>query len=182
MYRVKLYMKEKILQCKINNPTWGYRKIAKELGCAASSVKYYLDPTAKAKNLARKHNWHRRLNGIMKRKKDNFQRIGEFKYIPSIRGSIRGRMPSLFSSKQLKDKLGTNPFCYITGRKIDLLSPESFQLDHIVPVSKGGDNSLENCGLTCRSANMAKHDLSLPELEALCIEILQHRGYTVSGG
>lgn len=35
-------MKDKILQIKKENPTWGYKKIAKELNCTPNAVKYHL--------------------------------------------------------------------------------------------------------------------------------------------
>lgn len=79
-----------------------------------------------------------------------------------------------FSLKDLIDKIGDNPKCYLTGRSIDLSDGRSYHLDHVVPVSKGGDNSLENCNISCKEANLAKHNLSKDEFINLCQEIIDH--------
>ena len=47
-------------------------------------------------------------------------------------------------------------------------STDDLTIDHIIPRSKGGNNSLENCALACREANQAKSDLSLEEFIDLC--------------
>ena len=79
-----------------------------------------------------------------------------------------------FSLQDLIDKIGDNPTCYLTGRHIDLTDGRSYHLDHIVPISKGGDNSLDNCNIACKEANQAKHNLSKDEFIKLCEEIINH--------
>jgi len=85
-----------------------------------------------------------------------------------------------FGTSDVLEKIGDSPACYLTGRKIDLQDTRSYHLDHIVPRSKGGDNSLENLGLADRHANIAKSNLSIEELLQLCEDILTHNGYEVS--
>jgi len=80
---------------------------------------------------------------------------------------------------QIADGLLSNPTCYLTGREIDLLSPKTYHCDHIVPVSKGGSAKLNNLGLTCKDANIAKGNLELGQFLSLCEEILKYNGYTV---
>jgi len=80
----------------------------------------------------------------------------------------------MFTKKEFLEKVGENPTCYLTGKKIDLNHTRSYHLDHIVPKSKGGDNSLENCQIACRAANIAKGDLSYDEFIQLCKEVLEH--------
>lgn len=171
-------MKDKILQIKHENPTLGYQKIADIVGCAKNTVKYYLHPdeAQKSKNRVKKN--RRTLNGILKRKKDHFQKIGEKVFYGKYKRNKR--MPSLYTSKQLKEKFVDNPVCYLTGKRIDLLEPKSYEFDHIIPKSMGGTNSIENCGLTCRNANRAKADMPLDEFILLCCQILTHHGFTVS--
>lgn len=79
-----------------------------------------------------------------------------------------------FTARDVIDKFGDNPVCYLTGRPIDLDATSSYHFDHIVPVSKGGGNGLDNLGLLCKEANIAKSNLSVQELLDLCKEILDH--------
>ena len=63
--------------------------------------------------------------------------------------------------------------CYLTGRPIDLNKSRSYHLDHIVPRSRGGDDSLDNCQIACREANQAKGDLLVEEFVALCKKVVE---------
>ena len=173
-------MKQNILNCKLQNPSWGNKRIAAFVGCSPNTVKYHLNPTEKSKALVRKNRHFSKLKGILKRKKDNFLSTGE-KRFSCVTGKALGwsRLPSSFSAKELEEKLLANPVCYLTGRKIDLLAPKTYQLDHIIPASAGGSNELSNCALTCKDANMSKHYLSIAEFEQLCKEVLTHRGFTI---
>jgi CRISPR/Cas system Type II protein with McrA/HNH and RuvC-like nuclease domain len=77
-------------------------------------------------------------------------------------------------------KFGSNPCCYLTGRPIDVNQTRSYHFDHVVPVSKGGDNSLDNLGLCVKEANVAKNNLTVEQLIELCKDILQHHGYKIT--
>jgi 5-methylcytosine-specific restriction endonuclease McrA len=72
-------------------------------------------------------------------------------------------------------KIGENPICYLTGKSINLDHPETYNLDHIIPASRGGTNDLENLGICLKEANQAKGDLLLEELYDLCDSILSWR-------
>jgi 5-methylcytosine-specific restriction endonuclease McrA len=80
--------------------------------------------------------------------------------------------PMTFKVKDLLDKIGENPTCYLTGRPINLMDGQSYHLDHIIPKNKGGENSIENCNIACRDANQAKGNLLYQEFILLCEEIL----------
>ena len=45
--------------------------------------------------------------------------------------------------------------CQYSGRK---QKPSEGNIDHVIPVSRGGKNSWENCVLSCRSVNQKKAD------------------------
>lgn len=79
---------------------------------------------------------------------------------------------SRFSVDDLLAKIGLNPKCYITGQSIDLTNGESYQLDHIIPKSKDGSSTIDNCGLCLKQVNQMKLDMSLEELKKYCKLIL----------
>lgn len=77
------------------------------------------------------------------------------------------------------EKLGPNPICYLTGDKIDINDAKSYNLDHIIPKAKGGDNSIENLGILTKQANMAKSEYTVEEHIEYCKKVLNHQGYDV---
>ncbi len=104
------------------------------------------------------------INTILKNKIIRFHRDKkEWKYPPMT-----------FKVKDLLQKIGDNPVCYLTGRKIDLLDGKSYHLDHIIPKNKGGDNTLDNCNIACKDANQAKGNLLYSEFILLCEEVLNN--------
>lgn len=175
-------MKEKILQIKEQHPDWGYKAIAKIVGCAPNTVKYYLHPTAK-ENSRKRVSRYRKINPLCARithfseireKKKNFDKTNN-----GVTTYRRQKRKSLFTTSELLAKLGEYPICYLTGKSIDLDNLSSYELDHIIPVSKGGDNSLENVGICIPDANVAKGNLLIQEFLELCKKILEHHNYRV---
>jgi 5-methylcytosine-specific restriction endonuclease McrA len=84
-----------------------------------------------------------------------------------------------FGVKEAKEKFIAHPFCYLTGAALSLDRLDQLQFDHRKPVSKGGDNSLDNLGFAKKEANQAKGDLTVDEFVALCVKVAEHNGYTV---
>jgi 5-methylcytosine-specific restriction endonuclease McrA len=80
--------------------------------------------------------------------------------------------PNLTKTNLLQ-KFGAYPVCYLTGVAIDLEKSNTYSLDHIVPISRGGDSSLANCGLTTRLVNQAKHNLTVTEFLTLCQAVVE---------
>lgn len=70
------------------------------------------------------------------------------------------RLPELYELLEVQDYR-----CALTGKE---LSPDDVALDHIVPISNGGDFSLANSQLVSKSANRAKHTLSQDDFIELC--------------
>lgn len=164
-------MKEKILKLRSEGKT--YKQIQAELGCSLSTVCYYCGENQPEKIKVRQRENLKTLRGILKRKKDNFS------FVRGDRRSAGKRESLKFTSKEFFEKVTSNPVCYLTGRKIDLLSPKTYHCDHIVPVCKGGTNDLENLGLACKEANLCKDQLEVGEFLSLCKEILEHNGFDV---
>ena len=58
--------------------------------------------------------------------------------------------------------------CALSGRQ---LTPESASLDHIVPLSRGGQHDLSNLWIVDHQVNSAKGTLTVEEFVALCREV-----------
>ena len=86
----------------------------------------------------------------------------------------------IFSPQDILNLFNDNPRCNLTGRSIDLEDTRSWQLDHIIPASKGGSDTLDNCQITCREANFAKGNLTMDEFISLCKDVLIYHGYQIS--
>jgi 5-methylcytosine-specific restriction endonuclease McrA len=81
-----------------------------------------------------------------------------------------------FNYQDVLERIGQQPSCYLTGRPINLNEPDTYNFDHIVPASKGGDNSLDNLGLALKEANQGKSDMLLDDFLDLCEDVLRHHG------
>lgn len=91
---------------------------------------------------------------------------------------MKSKSESLGYKYVLKEIGGTKQKCYLTGRSIDL-EKDNYQLDHKIPVSKGGTNDISNMGIACPEANYSKSDLTIEEYLNLCKEVLLNFGYKV---
>lgn len=172
-------MKDRILELRAQGKT--YNEIKAELGCSKSAIAYHCGEGQKEKSnnrtqIRRKGNYirtkmERFKYRVLSEKSRSFQRRSGSILIP--------REEYNFSLQEVLDKIGEYPKCYLTGRKIDLENPGSFNFDHIIPAKNGGDNSLSNLGLVDSSINRLKHTLSLEELLQLCKEILEYQGFEI---
>lgn len=189
-------MKNEIIRLREEGHT--YTQICQILGCSKGTVAYHCgfgqkektrqrNQESKEKNNACNKVWNfktaelRRQNRSKKDAKTRVQvKLGSFK-----KGKRRGYTEIERESFTLKDvvaKFGQQTRCYLTGRSIDLYDPNTYNLDHIVPIAKGGNSLLENLGVLNPQANAAKSDMTVKELLALCKEILEHNGYVVKYG
>lgn len=63
--------------------------------------------------------------------------------------------------------------CYFTGVR---LNEHNAQLDHVIPVIRGGTGTVENLRWVLRDANYAKRDLTDEQFIALCHKVVnQHK-------
>ena len=168
-------MKERILQLKEQGKT--YREIKEIIGCSLSTISYYCGENQKEKVLERQRNLRNTEKGaILKKLNVAFKR--------RIHDSIKYRQfitdGTFKYSKEGKDKFIqnciNNPICYWTGVKINLLDTRSYELDHLIPVSRGGKNDYTNLVLSSKIANRMKHDLLPEEFIKTCKLILKYKG------
>lgn len=178
-------MKEEILKLKSEGKS--YREIEKLLGCSKGTVAYHCGEGQKEKTNQRNKKWKN--NNPLKVKFDNWKTSWKYKFRTKVNSfklkdnsqARRGPVNSdIISYTDVVRKIDTeNPICYLTGRSIDFSKPDTYQFDHFIPVSKGGDNSIDNLELASKEANMAKSDLLLEEFLSLCVDVLKHNGYSV---
>lgn len=167
-------MKERIL--KLKNEGKSYGDIKKILGCSKGTISYHCGTGQKQKTLNRSRQNRKTTDIKIRRKIEVYLR-------PKIRNYRRGKGNRITTAKfdcgVAYKIIINNPICYLTGRKIDLSDTKSYQLDHKIPIKKGGPNTLKNMGLSCRDANMGKGDLLLDEFIQMCKEVCEHNGYKV---
>lgn len=175
--------KNEIIRLRSEGKT--YDEIKAILGCSKGTIAYHCGKGQRQKSVERQIK--RRENPIL-RKTEVFKNDSSRKTRKSLenrldhfqRGSKRTDQRTFdFTWEDILKKFKDNPTCYLSGRKIDFNSPKSYSFDHIIAYSKGGESTLENLGITCREANMAKSDLSVEDLIKLCKDILTHNGYEV---
>ena len=188
--------KEDILRLRKRGFT--YNKIAQVLGCSKGTISYHCGRNdAERKKLNARTNKKRtplamKVNGFKSRcthaKWTTFRnKIKGFKTKRSAKDKGNGRqskggnswrvhnLSSNFTAKDVINKIGEKPICFLTGREIDLNKSKEYSLDHIVPTILGGTNDLSNLGICCTEANHAKAGLLLDEFYMLCEEILAWR-------
>ena len=181
-------MKEKIIRLREEGKS--YNEICEELGCSKGTVSYHCgkDQKEKTKNRSQKRreihvlenktrNFQQKTVASSKRKllqhkADDFQRERK-------NGKIGRHLEKTFNYKDVLKENKDTTECYLTGRKINLEEPRTYVFDHIIPASRGGDNSIKNLGIVCKEANAAKNDMMVDEFLELCKEILEHHGYKI---
>lgn len=174
-------MKEQILELRAQKKT--YDEIKEILGCSKGTISYHCGEGQKEKTNKRKLK-NRSNKPLLKKleeykskgtrnKARDFQRLREG-------GKITKERDYNFKEIDVLEKIENSPICYLTGRKIDIFKTSSYHFDHIIPAAKGGTNELNNLGVACKEANMAKSDMLLEDFIQLCKEVLENNGYAVN--
>ena len=177
-------MKEKILSLRDEGKT--YKEICFILGCSKSTVSYHCGFGQKEKNDNRRK--RRRLNIITRRletfKNRKIKNLKEssrkFQKRTNGNSKIDCTIQETFNIQDILHKFGEHTKCYISGKKINLLLDENYSFDHIVPISKGGNNSFDNLGIVHETVNYIKHNLTIDELLNWSKVILEYNGYIVN--
>lgn len=92
----------------------------------------------------------------------------------------RGGNQQPFTQLDFFKKFGPAPKCPLSGRPIDYTDGKTYHFDHIVPVKKGGEASLENLQLLSPSVNGIKCALTDAEYISLCREVVKYQDSLVS--
>jgi 5-methylcytosine-specific restriction endonuclease McrA len=182
-------VKDEIL--RLRKLGYSYPQIQTQLQCSKGTISYHCGAGQKEKTCQRRIT-NRNKQHPLSRKIENFTKPTRQRLTNSLEtnrtlNKIVYQKIAVFSRINNKDynymsftveeffkKIGDDPKCALTGRNINLLDSRSYQLDHIIPRSKGGDSSLDNCQLTCREANQAKHELTTEEFVNLCREVVSY--------
>lgn len=187
--------RDQILQLRKEGKT--YREISIVTGASIGTISYHCGKGQKEKYRKRailcdskKHPYKRKVERFISK---NIQKSIVKKYISKNMLLLKAKIDKFhynrktgvyetmsFTLTDVINKFGETPKCYLTGEEIDIYKPRTYHFDHIIPTSKGGDNSLDNLGICTRIANMAKSDLTLEEFIALCKTILENNNYNVT--
>ena len=73
------------------------------------------------------------------------------------------------------NKFGRNPICYLTGQIMDFNDPNSYSLDHFIPISKGGDGDLNNMRITPPIINAMKTSILYEDFLIYCQTIVDYK-------
>lgn len=105
-----------------------------------------------------------------KRRADNYRKhkeIGGIRYWNDRARSINARLKHKFqcqgqlTGEQLQEKYyKQSKKCFYCGVPLE---PGDCHVDHINPISRGGENIIKNSVITCRVCNLMKNDQTLPE-------------------
>ena len=170
-----------------------YAEIAKEVGCSKSTVSYYLRNKSRAKVVQRKFNrpyWIRLLSHKLDTFKHRSQKTitkriinpdwNEKLRVATSKFSSRNGMKEVIGYKDVLKKYNQQTIItdYISGEVIDI-TKDNYAFDHIIPVSRGGTNKLDNLAIVSPITNKVKSDLTKDELLDFCKKIWEYNGYKV---
>jgi len=172
------------------------KEIQEILGCTKSTLCYHLSQGQKQKNFERCQKYRQVRHPFVKKLERFLNRNHDPQSIPvgqmtNIRRRIYEKIKNFVRDKETKTmttqpftvedvitKHSSSPVCYLTGQPIDIYKPSTYAFDHIIPISRGGSNSIENLGICTRRANAAKTDMTPDELYEFCRQVIAHKELT----
>ena len=148
-YREKERAKERARN-RLADPVYRARKNARQR--ERVRIKYQTDPEFRERERQRKasQEFRKRDN---ERRRERYQSDSEYRERSRMACRLRQPWDDAVTVEAIEAQIdlqdGQCPFCDTDIR-------ESFELDHIVPLSRGGEGTLTNLQVTCRPCNRAK--------------------------
>jgi 5-methylcytosine-specific restriction endonuclease McrA len=180
----------------LRNQGKSYDEIKAILGCSKGTICFHLGPGQKDKHnkrqssrRAKKHPYQRKIENFclvrIRRKRPPTQtnkKLLQTKIETFFKDRKQNNMyvKPTFSIEDVINKVSEAPVCYLTGKPIDIYQPRSYNFDHIHPVSRGGENTIDNLAVCTKDANQAKGTMTVEEFLVLCKQVLQHNGYKIT--
>jgi 5-methylcytosine-specific restriction endonuclease McrA len=163
-----------------------YNKIAKALDCSKSVISYHC---GNGNEKMRSRNFYKKKDTLQKAirtKTNSFKSRHLTKLVSSKTKTFKRRTKKTksivnnipegnYGYKEVLAKIGLNPKCYLTGESIDLYRGDTYEFDHITPISLGGSNDLSNLQIASKKANQAKSSLTVDEFYGLCEKVLEYK-------
>jgi len=188
-------MKEEILKLRKKGKT--YKEIVNKLGCAKSTIAYYCNPeynksSKKRRAKLKRSKIDRKVDTFRNRKSNKpfltLEKVDDYENIKRCIGTKTYNFQrksnknniKKFCTKDIIKMIEENPYCYLTGDKIDISYPSGFALDHKLPACRGGSNELDNLGICTLIANQSKSYQTVDEYIELCKKVLTNFGYKIS--
>ena len=177
-----------------------FSKISEQLGCSKSTVSYWCNSSTRkdVKNRTQKQKqeepWKYKLCKAIDNFKKREQGVGREYMDPNYdvkdwNKKFRTAVLDFSNGGKIvqekygyKDVIeawgGTKVKCYLTGKEIDIMT-DNYQLDHKVPIAKGGTNEISNMRPVLPYANLSKSDMTVEEYLDLCKTVLTNFGYKI---
>lgn len=177
-------LKDKILKLRAEGKS--YNQIAEKLECSKSLISYHC---GNGNEKERSRNFYKKKDTLQKAvrtKVNSFKSRHLTKVISSKTKTFKRRTKrnktivnnipeGNYGCQDVLAKIGPNPTCYLTGKQIDLYKGETYEFDHVIPISLGGTNDLSNLQIASKEANQAKCSLSLEDFYQLCKAVIRHK-------
>lgn len=173
-------MREKILKLKEEGRS--QIEISKILNCSKSTVSYYINGLSEEKRLEKNRKLREWKKKVGYKSSNKFQEKlhSRIRHFCKRSNSGRDMKKSItFDTKELIKKFGMAFKCPLSGREINLENFETYEFDHLLPVSKDGDNSIDNLQILSKEINQMKGGLTNEQLINNCIEILENQGFQI---